>query len=680
VFTGPRGMMPAMLGLPSRGRFIVGVVLTTLVLAAPAAGAAARTVSRAQATQIALRALRREPSPDSVVFGLPAPLAGGTTVTDSGPDPSDHTKWIRRGSALISVTPAPGPLRHGAWLFWQDRVPGGFFEHPSHLVLVDMRTGQVIAHRNYNWWPLINGRRPAFLRSLAAYASRRYRVYVTPGAAADAAGDGATVSPAHPSTARIQLTASARTAGSGSCLITVVDSSLPEFKQSTALVQQQLAPLFGRNYVTGSPQGLVAALDAAQRSGCTNATIYILAHGYVGPGEANWIDPESSPTAQIQLKVTPKGGQVQVQHLDAGGLKGIMESHPGVDFNVVIFSCYGGRWGRDLQGTPNLTTVVTAAGPTQTTLFDSPFAPAPFTRQFVPGVTGLIKAGQPPTQALRGAGSTLPPEDNFPGLPFLAHYTEPQVYEYVDGKIISGQGSPASACRDFGNPAGYVTATLQGEFYPGAPQLGWASGTLTATSSAGGQPSTGGVGYDSTSIDYLGPYPCGSTLTLRATPGMGDHFDGYSSPPGGPCAGSNPTCTVVFTPTSTHPINDSLDVNFAITVHQLTINNTNPDAGVVSAGGNQVVKLIKCGTNYNGPTVSKYTACSSLAREPNQAADYVSIQIQPNTSPDPDYGTGAYNVASVTGCDHLLNNQTSATCQVAMTSDKTVTVSWSALP
>jgi len=57
-----------------------------------------------------------------------------------------------------------------------------------------------------------------------------------------------------------------------------------------------------------------------------------------------------------------------------------------------------------------------------------------------------------------------------------------------------------------------------------------------------------------------------------------------------------------------------------------------------AAGGNQVVTLISCGTNYDGPTVSKYTVCSSLAREPNQAADYVSIQIQANTSPDPDFG------------------------------------------
>jgi len=276
------------------------------VLAAPAAGASARTVSRAQATQIALQALHPERSPDSVVFGLPAPLAGGTTVTDSGPDPADHTRWIRRGPSLISVTPDPAPLRHGAWLFWQDQVPGGFFEHPSHLVLVDARSGKVVARRNYNWWPLINGRRPAFLRSLAAYASRRYRVYVTPGAAADSARGAATASSAHPAAAGIQGPASARAAGSGSCLITVVDSSLPEFKQSTALVQQQLAPLFGRNYMTGSTQGLVGALKPAQRSGCTNATIYILAHGYVGPGEANWIDPESSPTAQIQLKVTPR--------------------------------------------------------------------------------------------------------------------------------------------------------------------------------------------------------------------------------------------------------------------------------------------------------------------------------------------------------------------------------------
>ena len=220
-----------------------------------------------------------------------------------------------------------------------------------------------------------------------------------------------------------------------------------------------------------------------------------------------------------------------------------------------------------------------------------------------------------------------------------------------------------------------------GEEVPGAPQLGWASGLLTATSSEGGPPKTDSVGYTSRSVFYLGPYACGSTLTLQATPGMGDYFSTYTAPGENLCASSQPTCTLQFVPTQTGEINYSLNAFFAITTHRLTIVNGDPTGGIVRAAGNQVVTPISCGNNYNGPTLTKGTACSSAARAPHVEFDYVTININANGTPDPEYGTTAHKIASVTGCDQLLSSGPySATCNVAMTEDKTVTVSWAAGP
>jgi hypothetical protein len=61
-------------------------------------------------------------------------------------------------------------------LFWEDLAYDARFEHPSRLLLVDAATGKTL-QRSLNWFPLVDGRRPPFLRSPRAYASPRFIVY-----------------------------------------------------------------------------------------------------------------------------------------------------------------------------------------------------------------------------------------------------------------------------------------------------------------------------------------------------------------------------------------------------------------------------------------------------------------------------------------------------------------------
>src|SRR2546429_7882869 len=112
----------------------------------------AAAISRKQATRVALRALQPERERGLVVvFALRTRLAAGALVAEAGARP--------RGSER---TPVAGKT----WLFWEDRAYQALFEHPSRLLLVDSRGGRVIRRRDEHFFPLINGVRPAFLRSV----------------------------------------------------------------------------------------------------------------------------------------------------------------------------------------------------------------------------------------------------------------------------------------------------------------------------------------------------------------------------------------------------------------------------------------------------------------------------------------------------------------------------------
>jgi len=125
------------------------------------AAAPALALERKAADAIALRTLQpqRHGYP---LYGLPAPLAAGQTVTEDGPGAK------------------PVTLRKPAWFYWEDLEHGAGFEHPSRVLLLDAESGAVVHAGDMFWEPQIDGKPPPFLRSVEAEADRRYVVYSVP--------------------------------------------------------------------------------------------------------------------------------------------------------------------------------------------------------------------------------------------------------------------------------------------------------------------------------------------------------------------------------------------------------------------------------------------------------------------------------------------------------------------
>ena len=145
----------------------IGVVLLIgLLTAAPAADA----ISRSDADRAALRALEPEDRKGNVaVYRLPRPLRPGTIVAEGLDRPATRPRDV------------PGfRLERGrAWMYWMDLDNGAMFGHPSVLLMIDDFTGRVALRRNFDWFPLVNAKLPAFLRSGRAFDSRRYRIFTS---------------------------------------------------------------------------------------------------------------------------------------------------------------------------------------------------------------------------------------------------------------------------------------------------------------------------------------------------------------------------------------------------------------------------------------------------------------------------------------------------------------------
>ena len=150
----------------TRGVLALAVVAALIALLAPAEPPAT-AITRERANAIALRVFKpqREEGP-VVVFGLPAPLGAKQSVTVAGPQRLGLVKAKGKLKALGAST----------WLYWEDLHYGALFQHPSKLLLVDGRSGKTELRR-ISWYPLVDGLRPAFLRTRAAFYGRTYRVF-----------------------------------------------------------------------------------------------------------------------------------------------------------------------------------------------------------------------------------------------------------------------------------------------------------------------------------------------------------------------------------------------------------------------------------------------------------------------------------------------------------------------
>jgi hypothetical protein len=362
------------------GRVLTGVLAACLVcLIAPAVSVG---LSRTQATRVVLRALSpRLLRHQLIVFGLKRPLGPRARVFEAGPGPRTvrQAKQVRNGLDLRTTIPLP---RHGigrrAWLFWVDEAPYTLFEHQSEVLLIDDRTGRMLRRTLLAWYPLIDGARPSFLSSLAAYESARYRVFSTvPPASGRRGARRATVTASAPTHAALAAFVSPRAAPvsppnlAGNCMITIGDREDAVFKGDF-----QLAHEIG-NELGLHPLDAQSASDLDQKltevaPACADVMLVIAAHGYPGigqhapyPNNPTKFVPESAH-AQVDLGYSigkdASGKDVFIKNqFDSESLIRIIKKHPTLTFKIVVSACFSGRWKDDLADYPQVRFVAAGA-------------------------------------------------------------------------------------------------------------------------------------------------------------------------------------------------------------------------------------------------------------------------------------------------------------------------------
>jgi hypothetical protein len=320
-------------------RATVGFVV---VVAALAASPDALALSRQQANTIAMRTLRpQEQSGRVVLFGLPQALGPKRSVSIAAPS--------RLG--LVPRKKGLKPLRRKAWLFWLDLEFEARFEHASVMLLVDNASGRVRLRRSISYFPLVDGRRPAFLRTPAAYRDARYRVYTN-----------------------LRVPASPRRAPA---LAPLTATELPAnaFKDDCLImIGVWDDPLFERDFTdlgrTASSLGLRAFWATSTRQPATSRPGRPEASGSSLVGNVSWlVNEEKCKDVMIyanghgaKAPETPGITTGDGRHLYPGDLISILVRHPETTFKIKLDSCYSGRFmDPELQNERNLLVLETSS-------------------------------------------------------------------------------------------------------------------------------------------------------------------------------------------------------------------------------------------------------------------------------------------------------------------------------
>jgi hypothetical protein len=343
------------------------VALAVLLLCAPSAAA----ITRSQANKAALKALKpqREKAP-VVVFGLARPLPAKAVVFEAGLGPRTKGRSRRSGN-VTRTTIKVRPVGRRAWLFWEDLAPDGLFQKPSVLLLVDDRTGRVLRRQPLSWWPLVNARRPAFLKTLSAYQSSKYRVFdsTAPDAAA-ARGAFRQLLERSPAASTAQSTVTGPPKLPNDCLVTIGDRVDPLFKGDFQLAKMVGGLLKLRQFDAKSVADLEKKIDQAVKATppCKDIVILISAHGWAGLGsniKYKGAEVPESKHAQVTIKstfTTAAGTAVVSQeHLDARKLRRIIRKYKAsTTFKLIVNACFSGRW-TSVAAEPNVRVVATAS-------------------------------------------------------------------------------------------------------------------------------------------------------------------------------------------------------------------------------------------------------------------------------------------------------------------------------
>jgi hypothetical protein len=314
------------------------VPLLVAVAALCAAGPAA-ALTKQQADAVAMRVLEPLAKPGAtVLFGLPHAVGATHSVAVA----SGKRQGFQSGPKLR-------PAGRAVWVYWLDLAYGARFEHPGRILLVDDKSGAASRSRATLWYPLVDGRRPAYLRSPRAYAQKQWRVWSNVGGRRRMAS----IAPAVPRAPSVLLNEVPAGSLSGDCLLMYGAYNDPFFSDDFVGMEQfadsvglrsyyatttraaPLADVPGRRDVpTG--ESLTRNVDyLARLGGCKDILLYLDGHGTktgpvsVAAGDSGWVFVE---TLQI-----------------------ILRAHPEITFKVKIDSCFAARFLTPvLKSMPNL--------------------------------------------------------------------------------------------------------------------------------------------------------------------------------------------------------------------------------------------------------------------------------------------------------------------------------------
>ncbi len=617
----------------------LGLVFVMLIAAPAASGA----VSRQRAAAIALDALGVHQSNSPViVFGLPRPVGPGTRLDQDGPGPGEHLSTSHTPFGSVVTIHLHRGIGRRVWLFWADLYPYALFAHPSLLVLIDPRTGQVLSRNVLAWELLINGKLAPFLATETGYDGMRYRVFTRLRSASRRQSDDLARA-AQSEQEDGQLNAGLRAAyawANKNDFFDFNDTSTPRFGYGSAGVPSQGC-------------GLDVTLHGEQP--------YTPQFGWAA-GDLTATPSDGSP------EVTGSVGndEVSVMHLGPYRCSG-NPADLGSDCMVIFYD------DRDWQWKPNVNALIRLTAELKIRAYRTT-SPAGLARALA-----ALKAKTPPcrqiTIAMLAHGSPAPPAQGgeveptvwFPqkeqkGFPRIAAFTESALKGILARYPLAG---------------GYnllVMSCFSGRWIGGVSDITVASAPADALgySSAVGRVS----GFIDGMIRGLRAWKSskGGQLKLVATPERGSSFDRWSSPDG-LCKGAGPTCNVELEPSARVP---QLSLYFKVNVFKLTVNNTDPSGGVVMGGGNDVANQINCGIEDNGTSQTFLSPCTSPVRQQQDDEDRVSLFFQANE--DQVYGTWGIPDGGITGCQQVIYSgpapHSTAQCLVPINGNTTVSVSW----
>jgi hypothetical protein len=418
---------------------VLAALATALALSDPA-----HAINRKQADQIAMKKLKTESKPDVILFRDARQLR-----------PRDTVAFATRKRVPASRKGFPR-IGKRAWLYWQDLAPQAGFEHASEMLLINARNGRVMMRKKLLYWPIVNGKAPAYLRSPKAYSRNKYRVFEKlkfppPTALAQATSTGHALS--QPDTPIRSSGESARrlSAGfdlaeafqrEGTCLYllgeahTTPVANMNNDLQAVADLAREIGwpaffatgPKFAPKGASGrfarpnralmsdgTPEALIKDIKHLRdQKKCRDLVIFAAGHG-----------SETSTEAQVSMTASNAGGKTP--HLTPSTIKKVVKAFPKMTFKLKILSCYSRRFESELKNkkgrmASNILVVETSAGAHQESHRDEGKKIFEFTRANIEGIRGYAKAvmeGSIPPTTHRGsyaAGALIEGTDR--GRPF----------------------------------------------------------------------------------------------------------------------------------------------------------------------------------------------------------------------------------------------------------------------